>query len=49
MLKLGSYNFVMASTSEAVREMLVTKSVDYAGRPQTYSTVRRTLGMQPMN
>ncbi|XP_074626391.1 steroid 17-alpha-hydroxylase/17,20 lyase-like isoform X2 [Acropora palmata] len=34
----------MASTSEAVREMLVTKSVDYAGRPQTYSTVRRTLG-----
>ena len=26
----------MASTPEAVKEMLVTKSVDYAGRPKTY-------------
>ena len=35
-LKLGSFKFVMASTPEAVKEMLVTKSVDYAGRPKTY-------------
>ena len=43
-LKLGSYKFVMASTPEAVYEMLVTKSADYAGRPQTYSINTRTLG-----
>ena len=44
-LKLGGYKFVMASTPEAVKEMLVQKSVEYAGRPQTYSVQRRTLGM----
>ena len=44
-LKLGSYKFVMASTPEAVKEMLVQKSVEYAGRPQTYSINKRTLGM----
>ncbi|XP_068699808.1 steroid 17-alpha-hydroxylase/17,20 lyase-like [Montipora foliosa] len=43
-LKIGSYKFVMASTPEAVKELLVTKSVDFAGRPQTFSTIRRTLG-----
>ena len=43
-LKMGSYKFVMASTPEAVKEVLVRKSVEYAGRPQTYSTVTRTLG-----
>ena len=35
----------MVSTPEAVKEMLVQKSVEYAGRPQTYSVKRRTLGM----
>ena len=35
----------MASSPEAVKEMLVQKSVEYAGRPQTYSVKRRTLGM----
>lgn len=44
-LKLGSYKFVMASSPEAVKEMLVKKSTDYAGRPQTYSVKTRTLGM----
>ena len=44
-LKLGSYKFVMASSPEAVKEMLVQKSVEYAGRPQTYSVRRRTLGI----
>ena len=27
----------MAATSEAVKEMLVTKSGDFAGRPQTFA------------
>ncbi|KAJ7369556.1 hypothetical protein OS493_038136 [Desmophyllum pertusum] len=43
-LKLGSYKFVMASTPEAVKEMLVTKSADYAGRQQTYGLCAITLG-----
>lgn len=43
-MKLGSFKFVMASTPEAVKEMLVTKSVDYAGRPQTYCFNTLTLG-----
>lgn len=43
-LKLGSYKFVMASSPEAVKEMLVKKSTDFAGRPQTYSVNTRTLG-----
>jgi len=43
-LKLGSYKVVMASTPEAVREMLVKKSADYAGRQQTYSVMAATLG-----
>ena len=43
-LKLGSYNFVMASTPEAVKEILVKKSADYAGRQQTYSIQAGTLG-----
>ena len=34
----------MASTPEAVREMLVKKSADYAGRQQTYSVMAATLG-----
>jgi len=43
-IKIGSYKFVMASSPEAVREMLVKKSTEYAGRPQTYSIDTRTLG-----
>ena len=34
----------MASTPVAVREMLVEKSPDYAGRPKTYSIEKGTLG-----
>ena len=34
----------MASTSEAVKEMLVNKSAEYAGRKQTYSIQVATLG-----
>ncbi|KAL9969644.1 hypothetical protein ACROYT_G021881 [Oculina patagonica] len=43
-LKLGSYKFVMASTPEAIKEMLVLKSTDYAGRPLTHSYKEITLG-----
>ena len=43
-MKMGSYKFVMASTSEAVKEMLVQRSADYAGRPQTHFFVESTLG-----
>ena len=34
----------MASTPEAVKEMLVNKSADYAGRQQTSTAEARTLG-----
>ena len=35
----------MASTPEAVKEILVTRSADFAGRQRTYSVKERTLGM----
>jgi len=44
-LKLGSYRFVMAATPEAANEMLVKKSANFAGRPQTYSFEMQSLGM----
>lgn len=43
-LKIGSYKVVMASTPEAIREMLATKSTDYAGRQQAYSLHEGSLG-----
>ena len=43
-MKIGSYKFVLASTPTAVNEMLVKKSADYAGRPQTYAFYTQTLG-----
>ena len=43
-LKMGSYKFVMASTPEAVKEMLVQRSADFAGRPQTHFFAEFTLG-----
>lgn len=43
-LKLGSHKCVIASTPEAVNEMLVKKSADFAGRPKTYSIEKGTLG-----
>ena len=35
----------MASTPDAVKEVLIKKSADYAGRQQTYSVMEGTLGM----
>ena len=43
-MKIGSYKFVLASTPAAVNEMLVKKSADYAGRPQTYAFYTESLG-----
>ncbi|XP_073243570.1 steroid 17-alpha-hydroxylase/17,20 lyase-like [Porites lutea] len=43
-IKLGSFKIVMASTPDAVKEALVKKSADYAGRQQTYSAMAGTLG-----
>lgn len=44
-LKIGSHKLVMASTPEAVKEILVTRSADFAGRQRTYSVKERTLGI----
>lgn len=44
-LRIGSHKLVMASTPEAVKEILVTRSADFAGRQRTYSLKERTLGM----
>ena len=44
-MKLGSFNAIMASSSEAVKEVLVKKSADYAGRPQMHVFYVSTLGM----
>ena len=43
-MKIGSWKFVLASSPEAVNEMLVKKSADYAGRPQTYTFFTQSLG-----
>ena len=43
-LKRGSFKFVIAGTLEAVKEVLVTRSADYSGRPQTYYFRKMTLG-----
>ncbi|XP_078374661.1 steroid 17-alpha-hydroxylase/17,20 lyase-like isoform X2 [Oculina patagonica] len=43
-LKLGSYKFVVAGSSEAVREVLVTRSADFGGRPKTYTLETLSLG-----
>ena len=43
-MKVGSYKFVMASTPDAVKEVLVKKSADYAGRQQEHATLEASLG-----
>lgn len=43
-MKLGSFKVVMAAKPEAVKDMLLTKSVDYAGRTQTHAFYTISLG-----
>ena len=44
-MKVGSYKLVVAEDADSVKEVLVKKSADYAGRPPFYSFVMTTLGM----
>ena len=43
-LKLGDYKFVIAEDVASVKEVLVKKSADYAGRPPFHSFMRETMG-----
>ena len=43
-LKVGSFKTVIAKDAASVKEVLVKKSADYAGRPPFHSFVMSTLG-----
>ena len=43
-MKVGSYKLVVAEDADSVKEVLVKKSADYAGRPPFHSFVMTTLG-----
>jgi len=44
-MKVGSFKLVVAEDADSVKEVLVKKSADYAGRPPFHSFVMTTLGM----
>jgi len=44
-MKVGSFKLVVAEDADSVKEVLVKKSADYAGRPPFHSLVMTTLGM----
>lgn len=44
-LKIGSFKTVFAEDAASVKEVLVNKSADYAGRPPFHSFQMTTLGM----
>ena len=44
-MKVGSYKLVIADDADSVKEVLVKKSADYAGRPPFHSFQLATLGM----
>ena len=44
-MKVGSYKCVFAEDVDSVKEVLVKKSADYAGRPPFYSFLLTTMGM----
>lgn len=44
-LKIGSFKTIFAEDAASVKEVLVNKSVDYAGRPPFHSFQMTTLGM----
>ena len=43
-LKLGSWKTIVAGSQEAIKEVLITKSTDFAGRPQFRSFLELTFG-----
>ena len=44
-MKVGGYKLVVAEDSDSVKEVLVKKSADYAGRPPFHSFALASLGM----
>ena len=44
-LKIGSFKTIIAEDAASVKEVLVNKSADYAGRPPFHSFQMTTLGM----
>ena len=44
-MKIGSFKVVIAGDTASVKELLVRKSADYAGRPPLHSFMRSTFGM----
>ena len=43
-MKFGNWKMIVASDSESVEEVLVKRSADYLGRPQTSGSMALTLG-----
>ena len=43
-MKVGSFKLFMAEDADSVKEVLVTKSADYAGRPPFHSFQLASLG-----
>ena len=43
-IKVGSYKVVVAEDADSVKEVLVKKSADYAGRPPFHTFQLATLG-----
>ena len=43
-LRLGSFRVVIAASPESVKEVLITKSADFAGRPPQASYFYTTVG-----
>ena len=44
-MKVGSYKLVIAEDADSVKEVLVKKSADFAGRPPFYTFLMFSLGM----
>ena len=44
-MKVGSFKLVVAEDADSVKEVLVKKSADYAGRPPFHSFALASLGM----
>ena len=43
-LRLGAFKVVVAASGDSVKEMLVKRSADYAGRPPFHTFELMTLG-----